>query len=65
MWGIIYGLVIDIGSQNGGQGQGLSTVFWLMAGASILAALATYRIRVPPRAGPNPTLETRPAADPA
>ncbi len=49
MWGIIYGLVIDVGSQNGGQGGGLSTVFWLMAGASILAALATYRIRIPPR----------------
>ena len=65
MWGIIYGLVIDIGSQNGGQGAGLTTVFWLMAGASILAALATYRIRIPPRPGPQPTIATGPAADPA
>ena len=65
MWGIIYGLVIDIGSQNGGQGAGLSTVFWLMAGASILAALATYRIRIPPGAGPQSTVTAGPAADPA
>ena len=36
-----------------------------MAGASILAALATYRIRIPPRAGPQPTIAAGPAADPA
>ena len=55
MWGIVYGLVIDIGAQNGGQGGGLTTVFWLMAVASILAALATYRIRIPPRPGLQPS----------
>ena len=65
MWGILYGLVIDIGAQNGAQGGGLGTVFWLMAGASILAAIATYRIRIPPRTGPPPGLALDTAADPA
>jgi MFS family permease len=43
MWGIVYGALIDAG----GRGSGLGTVFWLMAGASIAAALATLRIRMP------------------
>ena len=45
MWGILYGLVIDLG----GAGAGLGTVFWIMAGASVLAAVATLRIRIPAR----------------
>ncbi len=65
MWGIVYGLVIDIGAQGGANGGGLSTVFWLMAGASILAAIATYRIRIPPRAGLPPAIACDTAADPA
>ncbi|HEY4189760.1 MAG TPA: MFS transporter [Candidatus Limnocylindrales bacterium] len=65
MWGIIYGLVIDAGSQNGAQGGGLGTVFGLMAGASILAALATYRIRIPKGAGPTASMSPGPTADPA
>jgi MFS transporter, FSR family, fosmidomycin resistance protein len=44
-WGLLYGALTDLG----GAGAGLSTVFWIMAGASILAALATLRIRIPPR----------------
>ena len=44
-WGIAYGAVVDLG----GPGHGLGLVFWLMAGASVLAALATLRIRIPPR----------------
>ena len=46
MWGIVYGVVIDLAGQ-GDQGGGLTTVFWLMALASILAALATLKIRIP------------------
>ncbi len=46
MWGILYGVVIDVAGQ-GTEGGGLATVFWLMAGASILAALATLKIRIP------------------
>ena len=46
MWGIVYGVVIDVAGQ-GDQGGGLTTVFWLMALASILAALATLKIRIP------------------
>ena len=46
MWGIVYGAVIDVAGQ-GTEGGGLATVFWLMAGASILAALATLKIRIP------------------
>ena len=46
MWGIVYGVVIDVAAQ-GDQGGGLTTVFWLMALASILAALATLKIRIP------------------
>ena len=42
-WGILYGLVVDAG----GPGSGLGLVFWLMAGASIAAAAATLRIRIP------------------
>jgi MFS transporter, FSR family, fosmidomycin resistance protein len=42
-WGILYGAVVDAG----GPGSGLGTVFWLMAGASVAAALATLRIRIP------------------
>jgi hypothetical protein len=56
--------VIDIGAQDGANGGGLSTVFWLMAGASILAAIATYRIRIPPRAGLPPAIAFDTAADP-
>jgi MFS transporter, FSR family, fosmidomycin resistance protein len=43
-WGIVYGLLLDLG----GQGQGLGAVFWVMAAASVLAAVATLRIRIPP-----------------
>ncbi len=42
-WGILYSVVVDAG----GPGSGLGTVFWLMAGASIAAAIATLRIRIP------------------
>ena len=49
MWGIVYGIVIDAGTK--GDGNGLTTVFWLMAVASILAALATLRIRIPKHNG--------------
>jgi MFS family permease len=45
LWGIVYSAVIDLG----GTGQGLGLVFWIMAGASIAAAMATLRIRIPPR----------------
>ena len=41
-WGLLYGAVIDMG----GPGKGLGVVFGLMAVASILAALATLRIRM-------------------
>jgi MFS transporter, FSR family, fosmidomycin resistance protein len=44
-WGIVYGLLIDLG----GSGNGLGLVFWVMAAASVLAALATLRIRIPAR----------------
>src|SRR5829696_3940171 len=44
-WGIVYGLLIDMG----GRGNGLGLVFWVMAAASVLAAGATLRIRIPPR----------------
>jgi MFS transporter, FSR family, fosmidomycin resistance protein len=43
MWGLVYGAVINAG----GEGSGLGTVFWLMAGASVAAAIATLRIRIP------------------
>ena len=42
----MYGVVIDVAGQ-GDQGGGLTTVFWLMALGSILAALATLKIRIP------------------
>jgi len=42
MWGLLYGAVI-----SAGDGSGLGTVFWLMAGASVAAALATLRVRIP------------------
>jgi MFS family permease len=41
-WGLLYGAVIDAG----GPGRGLGVVFGLMAVASILAALATLRVRM-------------------
>jgi MFS transporter, FSR family, fosmidomycin resistance protein len=44
-WGIVYGAVTDLG----GRGAGLPLVFWIMAGASVLAALATMRIGIPAR----------------
>jgi MFS family permease len=44
MWGLLYGIVVDAG----GQTAGLEAVFWLMAAASIAAAAATLRIRIPP-----------------
>jgi MFS family permease len=44
MWGLVYGAVVDAG----GTGQGLGLVFWIMAAASVGAALATLRIRIPP-----------------
>ena len=56
MWGIVYGAVIDIAGQ-GDQGGGLTTVFWLMAMASILAALATLKIRIPRDRGTYATTE--------
>jgi MFS transporter, FSR family, fosmidomycin resistance protein len=43
MWGILYGAVLGAG----GQGSSLGLVFWIMAGASVAAALATVRIRIP------------------
>ena len=43
MWGLLYGVVIDAG----GQTAGLEAVFWLMAAASVAAAAATLRIRIP------------------
>jgi MFS family permease len=43
-WGIVYGLLVDLG----GEGQGLGLVFWVMAAASVAAAAATLRIRIPP-----------------
>jgi MFS family permease len=43
-WGIVYGLLVDLG----GPGQGLGLVFWVMAAASVAAAAATLRIRIPP-----------------
>jgi MFS family permease len=43
-WGIVYGLLVDAG----GPGHGLASVFWVMAAASVLAAAATLRIRIPP-----------------
>ena len=62
MWGIVYGVVIDLASQ-GDQGGGLTTVFWLMALASILAALATLKIRIPKGRGtyatPEPAVSRR------
>jgi MFS family permease len=51
IWGIVYGAVIDLAGQ-GTEGGGLSTVFWIMAAASIAAALATLRIRLPGRPKP-------------
>ncbi len=56
MWGIVYGVVIDVAGQ-GDQGGGLTTVFWLMALASILAALATLKIRIPKDRGTYATPE--------
>ncbi|HEY6571368.1 MAG TPA: MFS transporter, partial [Candidatus Limnocylindrales bacterium] len=53
MWGIVYGIIIDVSSQ--GESGGLAAVFWLMAVASILAAMATARIRIPKH---NGTYET-------
>ena len=44
-WGILYGVLTDAG----GQGAGLPIVFWVMALASVLAAGATLRIKIPPR----------------
>jgi len=44
-WGIAYGALVDLG----GPGNGLGLVFWIMAGASVAAALATLRIRIPSR----------------
>jgi MFS family permease len=44
-WGFAYGAVVDVG----GPGKGLGAVFLLMAGASVAAALATLRVRVPRR----------------
>ncbi|MHB8892994.1 MAG: hypothetical protein ACYC65_13235 [Candidatus Limnocylindrales bacterium] len=54
LWGIAYGAVVgDRVRGSCGHGRtgerGLGLVFWLMAGASILAALATLRVWVPPR----------------
>ena len=44
-WGLLFGAVTDAG----GEGAGLPTVFWIMALASVLAAMATVRIRIPAR----------------
>ena len=56
MWGIVYGAVIDLVG-HGTEGGGLATVFWLMAAASILAALATLKIRIPKDKGTYATSE--------
>ena len=45
LWGILYGAVTGIGA----DGAGLGLVFWIMAGASLVAAMATLRIRIPSR----------------
>jgi MFS family permease len=45
LWGFLYGALTDLG----GQGQGLPVVFGVMALASVAAAGATMRIRIPPR----------------
>jgi MFS transporter, FSR family, fosmidomycin resistance protein len=42
-WGILYGAVVGVVS----PGSGLGLVFWIMAGASVVAAMATLRIRIP------------------
>ena len=42
-WGIAYGMVLGAG----GSGTGMGAVFWIMAAASIAAAVATLRIRMP------------------
>ena len=47
LWGLLYGLVVDAG----GPGEGLGFVFWIMAAASIMAAIATMQIRMPARPG--------------
>jgi hypothetical protein len=44
-WGILYGGLTDLG----GHGAGLPIVFVVMAFASVAAAAATTRIRIPPR----------------
>ena len=50
LWGLVYGLVVDAG----GPGEGLGYVFWIMAAASIAAAIATIQIRMPARPGTVP-----------
>jgi MFS family permease len=45
LWGILYGAVISVVA----DGSGLGTVFWIMAAASVAAALTVLRIRIPAR----------------
>jgi MFS transporter, FSR family, fosmidomycin resistance protein len=59
IWGIVYGTVIDLA---GSQGAGLATVFWLMAVASIAAALTTLRIRIPAHLEPGARASSEAAA---
>ena len=56
MWGIVYGAVIDLAGQ-GDQGGGLDHGVLADGAASILAALATLRIRIPRDRGTYATSE--------
>ena len=49
LWVALYGVVIDLA----GEAQGVPIVFWLMAGAFILAALGTVPIQADQRARSN------------
>ena len=55
VWLLAYGAIVEAG----GQGSGLTLVFWLMASASILAALSVLPIRL----HPSPAASTVQAGD--
>jgi MFS family permease len=58
LWVLLYGAVIELA----GHGTGLTLVFWIMAAASIVAAISVLPIRLTPVAGSSaPILE---AGDP-
>ncbi len=40
MWGLLYGALVTLDPE-----RGLTTIFWVMAGANILAAIAALPIR--------------------